>query len=543
MMRRVSYSFFILSFLLIARSLVAQQIRFEDVTVSSGLAAHLENVPGRRPWRYAHGAAWGDVDGDGRPDLFAGAFAGRKWFAGDDSPIPNHLILNRATGFVRAEAESVEARAAVSRCAGAAFLDLDQDGDLDLVVTNHVQKSDQGGSRLYENLGGGKWRDVTPNQAPWTSGLGMRNVAGLDVNQDGRLDLILTDGSYGKVAERRARLWVLKNQGNWSFEEIGESLGLPQDYTSGLGLAIGDVNDDGTMDLFVAGCNRLFVSEKPGRYREALAGNFQFPTADVSEGLHCGAAFGDLNGDGLLDLVTTEHGVPARIHVFHNQRVTAGIPDLVEVSSTSGIGGLLPRGTRELPIKTAHVALRDLDNDGRTDIVTTLIATDESGQNQPVVLRNLSDRGGALRFSPIPHDRLTTYYAPGPVADFDRDGRVDLFLPSWFEGTPNRLYRNVTDGGHWLTVRVAGSGERQNTMGIGAIVKAYRAGHVGDSAHSLGRADIVVGTGYASGEEGLAHLGLGTETRCDIRVVWQGKTTDRSNVMCDQMVQITVGQE
>ena len=512
---------------------------FEDVTESSGLSAQFENVPGRRPWRFAHGAAWGDVDGDGRPDLFAGAFAGRKWFTGDDAPVPNLLLLNRKTGFVRADAEPLEARAANARCAGAAFLDLDNDGDLDLVVTNHVQKSDQGGSRLFENQGDGKWKDVTPDEAPWTSGLGMRNVSALDVNRDGRLDLILTDGSYGKGAEQRAKLWVLANRGGWKFEDVGESLGFPAGNTLGLGLAVGDVNDDGAFDLFVAGCNRLFVSDVSGKYREAHAGRFQFPPADAKEGLHCGAAFGDLNGDGLLDLVTTEHGVPARLHLFHNRGVKEGAPDLVEVSESTGIGGLLPKGTRELPIKTAHVALRDMDNDGRIDIVTTLLATNDAGQLQPVVLRNLSDRGGPLKFSPFPTDRLTTYYAPGPVADFDRDGRVDLFLPSWFEQVPNRLYRNTTKGGHWLTVRVIHSFEGDNPMGIGAVVRAYSTGHLGEPEHLLGRSDIAVGTGYASGEEALAHFGLGEATRCDLRITWGQHRIDWwTDIEADQLLSV-----
>ncbi len=520
-------------------AIAAEPIAFEDVTESSGLGAVFERMPGKRPWRYAHGAAWGDVDGDGRPDLFAGAFAGRKWFTGEDSPVPNLLLLNRADGFVRADAEPLEMRAANSRCAGAAFFDLDNDGDLDLVVTNHVQKADHGGSRIFENLGTGRWRDVTPETAPWSSQLGLRNVSALDVNHDGRLDLILCDGSYGKGAEQRAKLWVLVNRGKWKFEDASESLGLPQGNVHGLGLAVGDINNDGTFDLFVAGCNRLFVSDKQGHYVEAHPGRFQVPVADVKEGMHCGAAFGDLNGDGLLDLVTTEHGVPARMHVFVTSFLVDGVPDLREVSDAVGLAATLPPGTRELPIKTAHVALRDMDNDGRIDIVTTLIATGDSGLPQPVVLRNTRDPDGRLTFSAIPTDRLVTYYAPGPVADFDRDGRVDLFLPSWFEPVPNRLFRNTTQGGHWLTVRIAGSGTA-NTQGIGAIVRAYTAGHLGEPSHLLGRADIAVGTGYASGEEALAHFGLGPATRCDLRIQRLTQTIDRTNLEVDQFVTVPV---
>jgi len=508
---------------------------FEDVTEASGLAKFLEHPEGRRPWRYAHGAAWGDVDQDGRPDLFAGAFAARKWFTGEDAPIPNGLFLNRRQGFERADAAPLEAREGHARCAGAAFLDLDRDGDLDLVITNHVQRNSQG-SRLLENLGQGRWRDVTPEAAPWTSGLGLRNVAGLDANRDGHIDLVLTDGSYGRGAEERARLWVLINRGDWKFEDGNAALGLPLDHTHGLGLAVGDVNDDGWFDLFVAGCNRLFVTTETGSFREAHPGRFQRTPADVSEGVHCGAVFGDLNGDGRLDLVTSEHGVPARLHVYENQGIRNGLPDLVDVSETCGAGGLLPRGTRELPIKTAHIAIRDMNNDGRCDLVTTLIAAADHNPPQPVVLKSLNARGESIRLSAFPSDQLTTYYAPGPVADFDRDGRLDVFLPSWFEAVPSRLYRNTTVGGHWLTVRIASQSATINSMGLGAIVRAFEPGRADEPDALIFRSDIAVGTGYASGEEALAHLGLGEHARCDLVIHMGSHRQTVQNVSAGQLL-------
>lgn len=515
----------------------AEPFRFEDVTESSGIAAVLEKMPGKRSWRYAHGAAWGDVDGDGRPDLFAGAFAGRPYYKGDDAPLPNVLLLQREGKFSLVDDETLQARDGNARCAGALFVDLDGDGDLDLVVANHVQNANQGRSKLFENLGGGKFRDATPDAAPWTSPLGMRNIAALDVNDDGRLDLILADGSYGKQAVEKAQLLVLANRGKFQFEPISSELGLPANQTTGLGLALGDVNDDGRPDIFVAGSNRLFVTGPDGKFREAHPGRFAFPPADRAEGLHCGAAFGDLNQDGLLDLVTSEHGVPARLHVFHNRGVNEGLPDLVEVSKEVGLGEDLPPGTRARPIKTAHIFLRDVDNDGRLDLMTTLIADAGGGKVQPVVLRNESERGGPIRLSPLPRERLVGYFAPGPVADYDRDGRVDIFLPTWFEDLPNYLFHNVTKGGNWLTVRVRG-GEKRNGMGIGAVAWVYESGHLGDAKHLLGRADITIGNGYASGEEALAHLGLGPHSICDLRITWRGQTTDQKGVAANQLLTI-----
>jgi hypothetical protein len=100
--------------------------------------------------------------------------------------------------------------------------------------------------------------------------------------------------------------------------------------------------------------------------------------------------------------------------------------------------------------------------------------------------------------------------------------------------------RNVTSGGNWLTVRVEGKQPGQNTMGIGAIVRVYAAGHLGDARHQLGRRDIAVGTGYASTEEALAHFGLDDAATCDIEVTWLGRRAQRRGVAANQFLSLTV---
>ena len=416
------------------------------------------------------------------------------------------------------------------------FADLDNDGELDLIVANHVLRSDTLGSKLFANEGSGRFRDVTPVDPCWPARRGVRSVSVVDLNRDGLLDLLMTDDTYGRRAAVENRLFVLENQGGFRFRDAAVEYGFPATETGGLGLAVGDVNEDGAVDIFVAGCNRLFVSERRDTYREAHAGRFAMPTADANEGSHCGAAFGDLNGDGLLDLVTTEHGVPARLHVFVNRGVENGVPDLVEVSESAGVGAIFPRGTREKPVKCAHAALIDVDNDGRRDIALSVICRDDRGRVQPVVFRNLSSPRGALRFSHPPFERMMGYYAAAPAADFDRDGRVDLFLASWFEHLPNYLFRNVTDAGNWLTVRLDGRGKKLNSMGIGAVVRIYASGCLGEPARLLGRHDMTIGAGYCSGDEAMAHFGLGETGRCDVEVKWGEHRIVRRNVDVNQAV-------
>jgi hypothetical protein len=538
---RLSRTVLLLGFLsLCANGLIAAPpFVFEDVTAATGLTALLEGDGTHRPWRYAHGAGWGDFDGDGRPDLYIGAFAARPWFQGDAAPLPNLLLANTPQGFRRVSRETVEFASRTARCAGVLWVDLDGDRDLDLLVMNHQQQAHHTGSKLFENRGDGQFRDITPSTPPFSERYGFRNATAIDIDQDGQLELILADGSYGRPAIQRAHLWVLKRQGDGSYVDISRDVGLPVDQTSGLGLAVGDINDDGRLDLFVAGCQRLFVSTPDGRFTEADRTPFAIVPADAREGMHCGAAFADLKNDGWPDLVTTEHGVPAKIHVFQHQGLTDGLPRFVEVSAAAGLGDAFPKGTRAAPIKTAHVALEDMDHDGRTDVVLTVITRDASGRVQPVVLQNLSERGGEVRLSLPPFDQMVSYFAPGPVADFNRDGRLDIFLPSWFEEQPNLLMRNATPGGQFLDVSVTGGG-RLNTMGIGARVAIYAAGQIGQPSARLGQRDIVIGTGYASCEEATAHFGLGEHRACDLEVRWQGRSLRRTNVAAGQRLTLTV---
>jgi hypothetical protein len=324
-----------------------------------------------------------------------------------------------------------------------------------------------------------------------------------------------------------------------TFEDGRERYGFPAEGTTGFGLAVGDVNDDGAFDFFVADCNRFFVSGPDGRYREIQPGAFVKPQGRDRESRTCGAVFGDVNGDGLLDLVNTEHGGYAQVRLYLNQGVTNGLPSFRPITREAGLEGTLPvKGITGLAVKSGNVAIVDLDNDGRKDIWLDVTWKNEAGKLQPVVFRNLgTGADGEPRFSPAPLDRIVSYYACAPLADYDRDGRMDMFMAAWFtwEETPSILFRNVTEGGHWLEVRVKGGG-RRNTMGIGAVVRAYAAGKAGQPGALIQRHDIAVGTGYSSGEEALAHLGLGTNESVDVAIRWGGESCVLKRQAVDRLV-------
>ena len=522
--------------LTVAAVAVAQRpIVFTDVTEQTGLSQYLAG------WVLGHGAAWGDADGDGRPDLYFGAFADRKEpYHQPDAPIPNQLFLATPQGFVRRDEPVIEFNGVHARTSGVLFVDLNNDGRLDLVVSNNVQKEDAVISKVFENLGGGRFRDATPTTGDWIPGVGGRNISAYDFNRDGLLDLVFCDGTYHRKPGRH--LIVLENKGNFTFEDVAAKYGLDVETREQLGLAIGDVNNDGIFDFFIVGANVLMVSRPDGTYHEVQRGFVPRPRrrGDI---FPCGAAFGDLNGDGLLDLVTTEHGQGSYDHIFLNKGITDGDPAFVEISEAAGLGGMFPReGITGAPLKNACVTLQDVDNDGRVDIMLAIIYRGEDGKVQPVVLRNLGNTGGVPRFTPPPYEQMIGYYAAAPVADYDRDGRLDWFLAPWFEETPPFLFRNTTEGGNWLAVEVEGKGPGLNPMGIGAVVRAYRAGAANRPEALLARADIAVGNGYCSGDEALAHLGLGTAETVDLVVTWEKMTVVKEKVKVNQQLTVPMTQ-
>ena len=108
--------------------------------------------------------------------------------------------------------------------------------------------------------------------------------------------------------------------------------------------------------------------------------------------------------------------------------------------------------------------------------------------------------------------------AAAPSADFDRDGKLDLFLASWWLESRSLLLRNETPGGNWLAVRVEAQ-PGVNRMGIGARVNLYTSGQLGKASALLGSREISIGYGFCSGQEAVAHFGLGTDDKVDVEVI------------------------
>lgn len=542
--------------LLVAGSSLAQDVTkkypfaFKDVGDEAGLFPHVGGIEG-------HGCAWGDVDGDGWIDLYVATF-GRK------DHKSNMLFRNNKGKFTLDDQKHLNIN---MRATGVIFVDLDNDGDLDLYIGSMPQpKNDVRGCSLFRNDGGGKFTDISKDNGACPKAFGGRSTCVLDFDGDGLLDLLVGEDplpGYNGSKTKQARLF--RNKGRLQFEDVTKAVGITE--TPGLGVAAADVNNDGWPDIFMAssrGGNVMFLNNGKGKYIEAPESRKIFSwIGEGKEGgdnMICGVCFCDINRDGLLDVVLGQHysspwrtDTPNRVYL--NRGIKDGVPAYEDVTQKVGIVAL--------GLKSPHVEFQDMDNDGWPDLYVSTVKF-AGGKPYPIIFRHLGikdglpqfrDDGWAVNDFPTAEDKAIAgsgamfkkilmekkviYMAPGPTGDFDNDGKLDIMLPNWWVESRSLLLKNETAGGNWLRVRLEGS-EGINRMGVGAKVKVYTAGMLGDPKALIGCRDIAVGYGYASGQPVYAHFGLGKEEMADIEIILphgKGKI-ERKGAKANEMVTV-----
>lgn len=553
-------------------NLAEAQFVFRDVGDEAGLFPHVSKIAG-------HSAAWGDIDGDGWPDLYVSTFGGHPY----DSK-PNQLFRNVRGKFTLDEQPALRV---LGRASGSVFADLDNDGDLDLYLSNHAidaaaYKQPHYGAPnfLFRNDGGGRFTDVSAESGsrPTVTGdFAGRSVTVLDYDGDGLLDLLVGECIY-QGGQGRTKL--LRNLGGLKFQDVTAAVGLPG-LATGLGVAATDVNGDGWPDLFIAGRdvlkagrdpgNHLFINDGRGAFRELPKTHADFTwdyTTHTPDDTTCGVSIADVNRDGRPDILIGHHfsqpwhvgGVPVRLYLHRG--IVDGLPKFEDITSLVGL--------KPLPMKAPHVEIQDFNNDGWPDISTPIVKF-AGGKTYPVIFQNLGVEAatGVPRFRedalavndfPTPDDiklagtgeffdklereKKIVYTAPGPSGDFDRDGRLDFFLANWWVTARSMLLKNETPGGHWLDVVVEGTAKPGasgvNRAGIGAVVRVYPLAEEGKSKALLGVREISSSQGYTSGQEPVAHFGLGTVEKCYVEVILphgRGRW-ERHNVSANQRIVI-----
>jgi enediyne biosynthesis protein E4 len=529
-------------------------VRFVDVTREAGI--RFRHTSGRSDRNYlaqtmGSGCAFLDYNGDGRLDLFFVNSSRLPGFAGKG---PHYPALYRNEGGGRFADVTRQAGLQIDCYGmGVAVADYDNDGATDLLLTAY------GGSHLFHN-GHGRFTEVT-RQAGIT-GPGTHRVGGwgtsaawFDYDRDGALDLFIcnylrwspvTNKVCGEKGLRYAcspsyypstSSVLYHNNGNGTFTDVTHRAKVDAANGKALGVVVWDMDDDGWPDFAVANDsepNWLFRNNRDGTFTEVgvEAGVAYGPQGRQRSGMGIDTAdyeltgrealvVGNLSGEGLAFFRPTE---------------TAG-----QYTDDAEAVGLFQAS---LPFTTFGARFLDYDLDGYPDLVTA------NGH----VIEEVSANAGAFRYE----QRLQLFHnepgasgqrlfrdvtaAAGPalnqprtgrglaVGDVDGDGDPDL-LVSANNGVGLLLQNEGAPRGHWLAVKLAGTGG--NREGIGARIRV--------TAGGLTRTGwIRSGGSYGSEDERVARFGLGEQTRADrVEVRWpDGKIEQRANVPANQMLVI-----
>jgi enediyne biosynthesis protein E4 len=499
------------------------------------------------------GVAIGDYDGDGRPDIFV------------VSKTESCRLFRNLGGW---KFEDVTERAGVGDKGdaaaiwkqGATFVDIDNNGRLDIYVCRFGAPN-----LLYINQGDGTFREEAAIRGLAVND-GSVMAAFCDYDRDGHIDVFIqTNRAESEGQANSQRNYLFHNNGDGTFTDVTEKAGI-SGKAQGHSAIWWDYDGDGWPDLYVANDfsppDKLYHNNRNGTFTDTI--NEVVPHMPFSS---MGADLGDVNNDGLIDLfvsdmAATTHQKDQRT-IANDRRLITDPPDTVTDAPEYMRNALyLNTGTGRC-LEAAHLAgiaatdwtwsvrLEDLDNDGRLDLFVTngmyrennnadllarmmvadspaeKVAMERASPEMPeqhLAFRNLGD----LQFTDVSaawglNQRGISFGTA--FGDLDGDGNLDIVYSNYHGGVT--LLRNDADSGHRIVIALRGTAS--NHFGVGSLVRL-------ETAYGVQVRQLVLSRGILSSSEPIIHFGLGDATRISrLTVSWpSGKTQAFTDLPVDR---------
>ena len=523
------------------------------------------------------GVAVGDINNDGLSDIY---------FTGNE--VPNKLFLNKGNFEFEDITDKADVAGDSGWYTGVSMVDVNGDGLLDIYACKSDWKNNtpsQRRNQLFINKGDLTFEEKASEYGLNDEGFSIQ-ASFFDYDNDGDLDIYLTNHPYESNLGLEDRLDRRNNpeysvrdrlyhNNNGKFEDVSLKAGI-KNYGHGLGVVTADLNQDGYIDIYVANdfkeSDYFYLNNGNGTFSNAVKeyfGHIPFYSMGVDAA--------DINNDGLEDLFITEmlpkdykrsktNMAPMNVQLFegmlelglhhqymHNMlQINRGINRFSEVSQMAGLS--------ETDWSWACL-LSDFDNDGLRDVfVANGFKRDFHDKDYVDKAKTLAQQQGDdidifQLYKLIPFTKLTNFMFKNEgdlkftdksnawgfddytlsqgaaVSDFDNDGDLDLVINNLDE--PSQIYRNNAEklNNHFLKISLKGN--PQNSTGLGAKI------HI-KYAEQQQIFEMKVTRGFQSSSEHIAHFGLGKHTQVDeIEVIWlNGKRTIRTNVATNQLIQI-----